>query len=166
MSVQPEQPPVLTPTALERLKLELEELKTEGRRTVAERLQRARELGDISENAEYEATKDEQAHLEGRIRRLEWLVKHAVVQELPAHSDIIGPGMVVTLRPAGSDDEDEEYLFAASKEERSKGRVTITPSAPLGATLQGKRVGETVSYEAPGGQFSYRVVSISPWDGA
>ena len=165
--VEQEKPPVLTPAALERLRTELDELSTEGRRAVAERLLRARELGDISENAEYEQTKNDQAFLEARIRKLEWMIKGAIVQEAPIASDQIVPGMIVTLRAVEPpDEEDEVYLLAASKEERSKGARTITTAAPLGQVLVGKTVGDQVSYAAPGGTFSYRVVAFAPWDGS
>jgi transcription elongation factor GreA len=162
---QQEEPPVLTSAAYGRLKAELEELASEGRRSMSERLLRARELGDVTDNAEYEQTKNDQAMLEGRIRRLEWIVKHAVVQETPVSADTVIPGMVVRLRPLDAPEDEEVYLLAASKEERSKGARTITASAPLGAALLGKTIGQKVSYDAPGGTFSYEVVSFTPWDG-
>ena len=160
------QPPVLTPAALERLRNELDELSTEGRRTVAERLLRARELGDISENAEYDQTKNDQAMLEARIRQLEWMIKNAVVQQAPAAIKKIVPGTIVRLKPLDDPEDVETYLFAASKEERTSGARTITPSAPLGAALLGKKPGQKVSYQAPGGKFTYEIVDISPWDGS
>lgn len=163
--VEPEPPPVLTRAAYDRLKAELEDLSTDGRRAVAERLLRARELGDITDNAEYEQTKQDQAMLEGRIRTLQWMVKHAIVQDARVESEEIVPGMIVTLKTLDAPDDEEVYLLAASKEERSKGGRTITPWAPLGAALVGRRVGDKVSYEAPGGTFSYEVVSFTPWDG-
>lgn len=160
-----EQPPVLTPAALERLKDEFEELSTTGRRDISERLLRARELGDISENAEYDQTKNDQAMLEARIRQLQWMIKHAIVREAPASSEEIVPGTIVKLRPLDDPDDLEAYLFAASKEERASGARTITPAAPLGAVLLGKRPGDKVSYDAPGGTFTYEIVEIAPWDG-
>lgn len=161
-----DQPPVLTPAALERLRDELDELSTKGRRDISERLLRARELGDISENAEYDQTKNDQAMLEARIRQLQWMIKHAVVQEAPATTKKVVPGTIVHLRPADDPSDVEVYLFAASKEERASGARTITPSAPLGAALLGKKPGDKVSYQAPGGKFSYQIVEIAPWDGS
>jgi transcription elongation factor GreA len=159
----PDEVPVLTRAAYDRLKVELDELTTDGRRRVAERLLRARELGDISENAEYEATKDEQGMLEARIRKLQYMIKHAQVVEGPVVADEIVPGVIVELAALPDEaDEPEAYLVAASSEERATGARTVSVKSPLGQALQGKRVGDTVSYQAPGGSFSYRVIAIRP----
>lgn len=164
MSTQ-QQPPVLSPAALERLKEEFETLSTDGRRDISERLLRARELGDLSENAEYDQTKNDQAQMEARIRYLEWTIKNAIVQETPASGDSVTAGMVVTLRSL-DDNEDEKYLLAASKEERAKGMRTITTVSPLGQALLDRQAGDKVSYEAPGGTFGYEIIAFEPWDGA
>ncbi len=159
---------VLTKTAYERLKAELEELTTTGRRRIAERLQHARELGDIRENAEYDAAKDEQALMESRIRTLQQLLKDPDLVEAPEEADRVAPGMLVRVRPvegdvAPEDDEDEEtYLLAASAEERAPGVRTVTPDSPLGRVLVGTAPGERVTYHAPGGRFSYEVVGFEP----
>lgn len=161
-----QQTPVLSAAALERLREEHEHLTTEGRREMSERLLRARELGDISENAEYDQTKNDQAHLEARIRYLQWTIKHAVVQEGPLTTDEVSPGMVVTLRALDDAGEEEErYLLALSKEERAKGMRTITTSSPLGQAVLGKTTGDKVSYDAPGGTFRYVIAAFEPWDG-
>lgn len=162
-----DQPPVLTPAAYERLKTEHDHLATTGRKEVAARLLRARELGDLSENAEYHATKEEQGLMEARIRRLGWMIKNAVIVEAHQAGDEVQPGVLVTLRPTGGDEDDEDtYLIAASPEERTKGARTITPRSPLGAVLVGKRAGDKVSYEAPGGSFTYEIITIRTWDGS
>jgi len=159
------QKPILTQAAFDRLKSEYDHLTTTGRTEVAARLLRARELGDLSENAEYHATKDEQGLMEARIRQLDWTIKNAVMTEAPSHADTAGPGMLVTVKQPGDDDADT-YLLAASPEERARGARTVTPKSPFGAALVGKRPGETVVYEAPGGNFTYEIVSIKPWDGS
>ena len=166
-SAQEEDLPVLTAAAFERLRAEHEHLTTTGRREVAARLLRARELGDLSENAEYHATKEEQGLMEARIRRIGWMIKNARITETPQEGDTVQPGMLVVVREAeaGEDDEDT-YLIAASPEERAKGARTITPRSPLGSVLVGRRAGERVSYEAPGGSFTYEIVAIRPWDGS
>ncbi|HVL89222.1 MAG TPA: transcription elongation factor GreA [Actinomycetota bacterium] len=161
-----QQPPVLSPAALERLREEHERLTTDGRRDISERLLRARELGDLSENAEYDQTKNDQAQMEARIRYLEWTIKNAIVQEGPISTDSVGPGMVVTLRSLDSDEEPEQYLLAQSKEERAKGMRTITTVSPLGQAIVGRGKGDQISYEAPGGTFRYEVVAYEPWDGS
>jgi transcription elongation factor GreA len=81
--------------------------------------------------------------------------------------DTAGPGMLVTVRePGSSDDDADTYLLAASAEERAKGARTITPKSPFGSALVGKRPGDHVIYEAPGGNFTYEIVSVHPWDGS
>src|SRR5437899_4710885 len=88
---------VVSSETLQRWELELKELTSDGRAAMSERLQRAREFGDIRENADYDAARDEQAMMEARIRHLQHLIKHAVVQESPAGSDVAGPGLIVTI---------------------------------------------------------------------
>jgi transcription elongation factor GreA len=154
---------VLTKDAYERLARELEELKSEGRTRMAERLQHARELGDISENAEYDAAKNEQGLMEARIRDLERMLKDPDIVEGPEDTEQAAPGLLVTLRPVGDDDpEDETYLLAISKEEREDGVRTVSVESPLGQAIAGKRIGERVSYEAPGGTFTYELVDLTP----
>jgi transcription elongation factor GreA len=156
----------LTIEAYVRLRRELEYLKTDWRRHMSERLLAARELGDIRENAEYDAAKNEQGLMEARIRNLEHQLKDPEIIEA-TDSDEVSPGTVVTLRPqdddAAAEDDDERYLVAASAEERAKGVRTVTTNSPLGAQLIGKRVGDRVTYEAPGGVFTYEVVALEPY---
>ena len=162
---KPGQEPTATLTldAYKRLKAELDDLKTSGRSRVAERLLHARELGDISENAEYDAAKDEQGMMEARIRKLEQMLRDPDIVEAPASSDTVIAGMVVTLLPLDDDEaEEESYLLADSGEERAEGIRTITTTSPLGSAIIGSRQGDEVSYEAPGGKFRYRVVGFRP----
>lgn len=154
---------VLTRDAYERLAGELERLTTEGRRYIAERLEIARDHGDIRENADFDAAKDEQGLMEGRIRELERLLKDPDIVETPSEADTAGPGVLVTVRPIDEDDADEEtYLLAASKEERLDGIRTVSMDSPLGTALLGRRVGDRVTYQAPGGRFSCEVVGLEP----
>ena len=156
----------LTLDAYVRMRKELEGLKADGRTKMAERLLQAREFGDIMENAEYDAAKHEQGLMEARIRSLEHMLKDPDIIEV-VESDEVGPGTLVTLRltdgEAGVDDEDETYLVALSPEERSPGVRTVTSASPLGSALLGRRVGERVTYEAPGGTFTYQVVRCEPF---
>jgi transcription elongation factor GreA len=152
----------LTLDAYVRLRKELERLETEGRTHIAERLLHARELGDISENAEYESAKHEQGLMEGRIRELQHRLKDPEILEV-AGGDAAEPGTLVTVQPLDeADPEDETYLLSHAPEERARGARTVTVASPFGAALSGCRVGDTVSYQAPGGTFSYRVVAIRP----
>ena len=160
------QKPILTQAAFDRLKAEHDHLTTTGRKDVAARLLRARELGDLSENAEYHATKDEQGLMEARIRKLAWTLKNAEIVAAPSESDVVTPGMLVEVREAGSDDDVDTYLVAASAEERAKGARTVTTKSPLGSAMLGKKAGDKVVYEAPGGNFTYEIVAIRSWDGS
>jgi len=153
----------LTLDAYRRLKAELDELTSTGRTHIAERLKAAREHGDIRENAEYDAAKNEQALMESRIRTLERMLRDPEIVEAPPASEVVTPGMLVTLRPLDEDEpEDETYLLAESAEERANGVRTITTTSPLGSAILGARLEEKVAYEAPGGTFHYLVVGLEP----
>ena len=153
----------LTEHAYQRMKAELDHLKTEGRKTMSERLLRAREHGDIRENAEYDTAKNDQGLMEARIRDLERQLRDPEIIEA-GDGDEVAAGTLVTLRLLEDSEgsEDETYLMALSPEERAPGVRTVTPSSPLGSVLMGRRVGERLEYEAPGGTFAYEVVEISP----
>ncbi len=153
----------LTLDAYLRLKAEVEELTTKGRTHIAERLKAAREHGDIRENAEYDAAKNEQALMESRIRNLERMLRDPEIVETPPESEVVAAGMLVTLRPLDDDEpEDEEYLLAESAEERAPGVRTITTTSPLGTAVLGARLNDEITYEAPGGAFRYQVVGFEP----
>jgi transcription elongation factor GreA len=153
----------VTLDAYVRMRKELELLKTDGRKRMSERLLHARELGDIRENAEYDAAKNEQGLMEARIRDLEFKLKDPEILEV-GDVDEVGPGMLVQLRPLddGADEDIETYLVALSQEERASGVRTVTSDSPLGSALIGKGVGDQVTYEAPGGIFAYEVVGFEP----
>jgi transcription elongation factor GreA len=155
----------LTPEAYERLSSELNELKTEGRERVAQTIGIAREHGDIRENAEYDAAKNEQGLMEARIRSIQAMLRDPEIVEAPASADEVGPGMIVTVKPLDLEDEDETYLLAEHAEEKAPGARTVTTSSPFGSALMGASEGDEVSYEAPGGTFRYRVVSFEPISG-
>ena len=153
----------LTIEAYVRLRAELEELKSEGRRRIAERIKAAREHGDIRENAEYDAAKNEQGLMESRIRNLERMLRDPDIIETPPASDVVTSGMLVTIRPLDEDDpEDEMYLLAEHAEERAPGVRTITTTSPLGSTLMGRALDDEIAYEAPGGTFHYLIVGFEP----
>jgi transcription elongation factor GreA len=153
----------LTLEAYQRLRAELQELSTSGRARIAERLRAAREHGDIRENAEYDAAKNEQALMESRVRNIERMLRDPDIVEAPAGSEVVAAGMLVTLRPLEDDEpEDETYLLAESAEERAPGVRTITTTSPLGRALLGAALDAEVGYEAPGGTFHYLVVGFEP----
>jgi transcription elongation factor GreA len=153
----------LTLDAYNRLKAELDDLRGSGRTHIAERLKVAREHGDIRENADYDAAKNDQALMESRIRNLERMLRDPEIVEAPVAADEATPGMLVTLRSLDEDDpEDDTYLLAESAEERAPGVRTITTTSPLGRALAGKRLDDEVRVEAPGGTFRYLVVALEP----
>jgi transcription elongation factor GreA len=151
----------LTVDAYLRLKKELDELTSVGRDEVAERLKKAREHGDIRENAEYDAAKDSQGLMEARVRHLKQTLRDPEIVEAPVAADAVGPGVVVTIRPLDEDEPDDEtYLLAEHAEEKAPGARTITTSSPLGSALLGAVPGQEVVYRAPGGDFRYVVVGF------
>jgi transcription elongation factor GreA len=147
--------------SLERMKAELDDLVTRGRAEMSERLKRARDHGDIRENADYDAAKDAQGMMEARIRTLEETIKHAVVRKAGGAAEEAAPGVIVTVKEEGTDDP-EEYFLAASNEDKIEGMRTITLSSPLGKAIAGRKSGDSVQVEAPGGSFTVEIVSLRP----
>ena len=138
----------LSRDAYNRLSAELEELTTVGRVEIANAIEAARALGDLSENGDYHAAKDAQGHMEARIRKLQGLLDNAEIVEAAA-SDAVVIGSVVAIRYEGDDDV-ERYLVG-SIEERREGIEVASPESPLGAALLGHKAGDTVEYETPTG---------------
>ena len=151
---------VVSAETFTRWEAELLQLTSDGRAAMSVRLQRAREFGDIRENADYDAARDEQAMMEARIRHLQHLIKSATVQDTPTAMDAAGPGVIVQIQEG--DEEAEEYLLATTAEEKVPGVRTITLASPLGSALLGKKVGDTAQINAPRGSFSVTVVGLRP----
>ena len=150
----------LTMDAYVRLRKELEGLKTEGRQKISERLLRAREHGDIRENADYDAAKNEQGHNEARIRQIEALLWRAVIVEGAVSAEVVEPGCLVEIRMEG-DDESQTYLFG-SIEERPDTYEVISTSSPLGQALLGAVPGAMVTYQGPRRELSVTLLSVRP----
>lgn len=148
----------LSQAAYDRLKTEFDDLTTRGRIDIARKIETARELGDLSENGDYHAAKEEQGKMEGRIMHLQSMLDGAEIVESDGDSSVVGQGNVVTIRYEG-DDDTERYLIGAIEEERD-GLTVMSPESPLGSALLGANVGDTVSYEAPGGKLAVEVVEI------
>ena len=147
----------LSPQAYQRLSEELTELTTIRRKEISEWLERAREHGDIRENADYDAAKNAQGLNEARVRQIEALLKKAVVVEGPT-GDKVEAGTLVEVRMEG-DDETTTYLVG-SIEEKGRGYDVISPGSPLGKALLGHIAGEHVSYAAPGGTFDVEIIEV------
>lgn len=132
----------------DRLRAELDELTTTGRIDIARKIETAREMGDLSENGDYHAAKEEQGKMEARIGHLSALLENAVIIE-SLDTSAVRSGCVVTITYEG-DDEEERYLIGMIEEQRD-GLDVISPTSPLGTALLGAAVGETVAFTAPTG---------------
>ncbi len=154
-------PTRLTRETYDRLQAELEDLTTRGRVEIAQAIEAARALGDLSENGDYHAAKDSQGKMESRIRQLQALLKTAQVVETTGGGDgTVDHGVVVTLRYEGDDEDDTQDFFVGSIEERRGDMPVVSPSAPLGRALIGHAAGDTVEYEAPGGTLRVAIVKV------
>ena len=147
----------LSQSAHDRLSAELEELTTHGRTDIARKIQSARELGDLSENGDYHAAKEEQGKMEARIRHIQAVLENAEIVEAGG-TDRVGTGSIVSISYEG-DDETETYLIG-SIEEKQAGVDVISPGSPLGQSLMGAAIGDVVEFEAPGGILKVEVVDI------
>lgn len=151
--------PHLSPQAHERLRQELEERSTTRRREISLWIERAREHGDISENADYDAAKNEQGHNEARVRQLEAMLKNAVVIE-SSNGEVIEPGVLVELRYDG--DDDVVTYLVGSIEERHETYDVLSTDSPLGQALLGAGPGKAVRYQGPRRELGVTVVSVRP----
>jgi transcription elongation factor GreA len=145
----------LTQEGLDSIKNELKNLIENKRPEVARRIKEAREGGDISENSEYDAAKQEQSYVEGRIAELEEIVKNAKVSEMKS-GDVVGVGCKVTVHMESVED---TYHIVGSPEADPLAKK-ISDDSPLGSALLGKKVGEKVEFEAPVGKLVYTILKI------
>ncbi|WP_374928845.1 transcription elongation factor GreA [Kytococcus sedentarius] len=154
----------LTRAAYERLNAELEQLKGEGRREIAHRIEDARSEGDLKENGGYHAAKEEQGKMEGRIAQLTALLQNAEVgEEPPADDGVVEPGMVVTIEMFG---ETETFLFGNREIADGDDMEVYSEKSPLGKAIDGRNQGETIAYEAPNGkQIDVKIVEVRPYEG-
>ena len=150
--------PHLSPEAHARLKAELEERTTSRRRELSLAIERAREHGDIKENADYDAAKNEQGINEARVRQLEQMLKNAVVIDANTAGDIVEPGTIVDLRYVG--DDDLLTYLVGSIEERNEKYDVLSTNSPIGMAILGKAPGDTVTYQGPKREMSVTVVAV------
>lgn len=148
----------LSQEAFDRLKAEFDDLITRGKIDIARRIETAREMGDLSENGDYHAAKEEQGKMDARMRQLQGIIEDAEIVE-KVDTTSVSTGSVVTIRYEGESDT-ETYLLG-SIEERRDGMEIMSPTSPLGIALMGHRPGDTVEYVAPGGHLRVAIVSIS-----
>lgn len=148
----------LTPEGAAKIKAELKELVETKRPEIAQRLREAIQMGDLSENADYIMAKEDQAFLEGRILELQELLSSATIIKGEGHSTtVVGMGSKVTVQEGGASE--EVYTLVGAKEADPRtGR--ISNESPIGRVLLGKRVGDTVKVETPGGAIKLKIISI------
>ncbi|MDQ3306174.1 MAG: transcription elongation factor GreA [Actinomycetota bacterium] len=149
----------LSRTTYDRLRAELEELTGEGRIDIAHKIEAARALGDLSENGDYHAAKEQQGKMEARIRQIKGTIVDAVVVD-PAAADTtaVAVGTVVELRFEG--DETTERFLVGSIEERHDDLEVLSPGSPLGRAVMGAAVGDRRTYEVNGNQLDIEIISI------
>jgi transcription elongation factor GreA len=151
-----DKPVLLTKEGLDKLAAELEELRTVRRAEVAERIKYAKDFGDISENAEYEAAKNEQGMLEGRILTLEMMVRNAVIIEQAEVGGVVQVGSTVEVK--------DEYgtqaftIVGPAEVDVTSGRISM--ESPVGKALLGRRIGEKVQVQSPGGVRELKVIAL------
>jgi transcription elongation factor GreA len=149
----------LTPEKFEELKKELEYLKTTRRKEVAESLEYARSLGDLSENAEYQEARDMQAAIEERIQHLERVIKEAkIVAGDKKASAVVGLGSVATIQRDG--EKDQRMYTIVGSEEANIHEHKLSYLSPLGEALMGKQKGESLTFLTPNGKQAYKVVEV------
>jgi transcription elongation factor GreA len=149
---------ILTPEGLANLKAELDELTTRRRREVAQRIKEAREFGDISENAEYDDAKNEQAMLEARIASLEDKLRSAtVIDQSNITNDVVGVGSVVHVKDEGG--KSVKYTIVGSAE-ASPAEMKLSNESPVGKALLGRKRGEEVVIVTPRGKRKLKITKI------
>jgi len=150
---------ILTVDGLNKLEKKLEYLKTVRRREVAERIRQALELGDISENSEYEDAKNEQGFIEGQILEIEKMLRNAkVIDEQDVDPDTVSVGSKVTLVDVDNKTEFEYMIVGSAEADPSQAR--ISNESPVGRSLMGKKVGNIVNVEVPMGTIQYKIKAI------
>ena len=155
----------LTQESHDRLKAELDQL-IANRPIIAAEINDRREEGDLRENGGYHAAREEQGRIEGRIRQLEDMLRRAEVGETPPDDGVVEPGMKVTYKFVGDDDDEAETFLLGAREIEPEGLTVYSPQSPLGAAINGAKKGDTVSYEAPNGKtLQVIVLDAEPYTG-
>lgn len=150
---------ILTYEGLRQLEEELQELKVNKRKQVAEKIKEAREQGDLSENAEYDAAKDEQRDIEARIEEIDKILKNAeVVVEDEVDVDVINIGCMVRILDMEYNDELEYKIVGSTEANSLKGK--ISNESPVGKALMGARKGDVISVDTHSGMIQYKILEI------
>ncbi len=151
---------ILTEEGLKALEDELQDLKLNRRKEVAQKIKEARELGDLSENAEYDAAKEEQRDIELRIEEIDKILKNAeLVTDDDVDSSVINIGCTVRIKDLEFDEELEYKIVGSTEANSLKGK--ISNESPVGKALIGAKVGQKVEVETPSGVIEYKILEIT-----
>ncbi len=137
---------------------ELNKLREEDRPRIIQAIKEARAQGDLSENADYDAARNEQAQVEARIKELEYMIEHAIIIE-DAPKDIVGLGSTVEIEYVDDDDTDEYKIVGSLEADPFANK--ISDESPIGKALSGKKVGDIVKVPSPNGDYDVKIVKIS-----
>ncbi len=149
---------ILTRNGYEEIQRELNEILTTKRPALVDRIREARQLGDLSENFDYQDAKNVQALMEARIRHLKAIIAHAKVVEAPENDGSVGIGSKVVVKDLEDGIEDEYTIVGPAESSPSEGK--ISNESAVGSALLGQEVGGVISIRTPGGAFRYEIVSI------
>ena len=149
---------LLTSEGFLELETELNNLKSNDRPRIIEAIKEARAQGDLSENADYDAARDEQAKIEARIQELEYMLEHAKIIE-KVSGDTVAVGTTVTVQYV-DDDEEEEYSIVGSME-ADPFENKISNESPIGKAIMDRHVGDVISVESPNGSYDIKIVKIA-----
>lgn len=150
----------ITQETLDKLRAEYEDLTTVGRVAIARTIEAARLLGDLSENGDYHAAKDDQGKMEARIRHIDTIIRNHEIVEKDQGSSTVTYASVASVVYEGDDESDAQDFFIGSIEEKPEDVLVASPTSPLGAALLGHAIGDEVSYEAPSGVLTVKIVGI------
>ena len=150
----------ITKETLDKLRDEYHHLTTVGRTEIARVIEAARLLGDLSENGDYHAAKDEQGKMEARIRQIDTVIRNHELVERDATTSVVQHATIVSVVYDGETDDDAQEFFIGSIEEKPDGALVASPTSPLGSALLGHAVGDEVEYEAPSGTLRVRIIGL------
>ena len=149
----------LTKAGYKKLEEELRYLIDVARDEVKRELAEARAQGDLSENADYDAARDDQAKVEGRIKQLEYQLEHAIINDNAAKKDVVSIGSTVTILYVGEGDEEVYQIVGSLEADPFENK--ISNESPIGNAIMGKKVGDVISVESPNGSYDIKIVKIA-----
>ncbi len=150
----------ITKETLDKLRDEYHHLTTVGRTEIARVIEAARLLGDLSENGDYHAAKDEQGKMEARIRQIDNVIRNHELVKRDVNAGVVQHASIVSVVYDGDADDDAQEFFIGSIEEKPEGVLVASPTSPLGSALLGHALGDEVDYEAPSGVLRVRITGL------